>query len=232
MIILLYNPLINHMEYYMFEDENVNEDEDENEGDDENGSVDEKSTIKKAATNSREKLLQYYNKTNDACVIVTILDPRLKMEYYNNETWNDDQKKEIREKFLNIYNSTYSNPNSSSTLSNSLNNEYKNSITSKVFKRKHTQKIDEFQVHLLSPVCDESVDPLQWWKVNQTQFPRLSKMAMDYLAIPSTSVPSEECFSISKNLITDKRNKLAGKTIKSCMCLKSWFSSSLSDLFE
>jgi hypothetical protein len=57
-------------------------------------------------------------------------------------------------------------------------------------------------------------------------------MAMDYLAIPSTSVPSEECFSISKNLITDKRNKLAGKTIRSCMCLKSWFSGSLSDLLE
>ncbi|CAB4377007.1 unnamed protein product [Rhizophagus irregularis] len=164
MLIPLYNALIDHMEDYMFEDEDVNENEDENEGDDENGSVDEESIIKKAATNGREKLLQYYNKTNDACVIVTILDPRLKMEYYNDETWNDDQRKEIHEKFLNVYNSTYSNPNSSSTLSNSLNNEYKNSITSKVFKRKRTQEIDEFQVYLLSPVWDESVDPLQWWK--------------------------------------------------------------------
>jgi hypothetical protein len=102
MLIPLYNALIDHMEDYMFEDEdeNENKNEDENEGDDENGSGDEESIIKKAATNGREKLLQYYNKTNDACVIVTILDPRLKMEYYNDETWNDDQRKEIREKLI------------------------------------------------------------------------------------------------------------------------------------
>jgi hypothetical protein len=102
MLIPLYNALIDHMEDYMFEDEdeNENKNEDENEGDDENGSEDEESIIKKAAINSREKLLQYYNKTNDAYVIVTILDPRLKMEYYNDETWNDDQRKEIREKLI------------------------------------------------------------------------------------------------------------------------------------
>ena len=68
--------------------------------------------------------------------------------------------------------------------------------------------------------------------MNQNQFPRLAKMAMDFLSIPSTSVPSEECFSISKNLITDTRNRLAGKTIRSCMCLKSWLLGSLSSLYE
>jgi len=54
-------------------------------------------------------------------------------------------------------------------------------------------------------------------------------MARDYLAIPATSVPSEETFSLGKNLITDKRNRLAGKTIRICMCLKSWWSSKLVD---
>jgi hypothetical protein len=54
-------------------------------------------------------------------------------------------------------------------------------------------------------------------------------MAQDYLAIPSTSVPSEQCFSISKNLITDNRNRLAGKTIRASMCLKSWWTSILKE---
>ena len=49
-------------------------------------------------------------------------------------------------------------------------------------------------------------------------------MARDFLAIPFTSVPSEQCFSISKNLITNQRNRLAGKTVRACMCLKSWWS--------
>jgi hypothetical protein len=66
------------------------------------------------------------------------------------------------------------------------------------------------------------VDPLNWWKINETAYPQIAKMARDYLAIPATSVPSEQCFSISKNLITDNRNHLAGKTVRICMCLKSW----------
>ncbi|GES73161.1 zinc finger BED domain-containing protein RICESLEEPER 2-like [Rhizophagus clarus] len=220
MLIFLYNALIDHMEDYISEGEEENTREDENESEDEIGNDNEESTIKKAAMNCRVKLLHYYNKTNDAYIIVTILDLKLKMKYYNDEI------------FLNVYNTTYSNSNSSSTLSNSLNNEYKNSIILKVFKQKRTQEIDEFQAYLLSPICDKSIDSLQWWKINQSQFFRLAKMAIDYLAIPSTSVPSKECFLISKNLITDKRNKLAGKTIRSYMCLKSWISGSLSDLFE
>jgi hypothetical protein len=111
-----------------------------------------------------------------------------------------------------------------------LNNEH--SIIAQVFKKRRVNEIDEFQVYLLSATCDEDVDPLQWWKMNQNQFPRLAKMAMDFLSIPSTSVASEQCFSISKNLITSPRNRLAGKTIRSCMCLKSWLSGPLNNLYE
>ena len=53
-------------------------------------------------------------------------------------------------------------------------------------------------------------------------FPRLASMARDYLAIPAASVPSEQCFSISKNLITSNRNWLIGKTVRAYICLKSW----------
>ena len=88
MLIPLYNALIDHTEDYLSENENENGSEIENEDDDENGN--RESVIKVAATNCRIKLLKYYNKTNDACIIVTILDLRLKMEYYNNDTWSDD----------------------------------------------------------------------------------------------------------------------------------------------
>src|SRR5688572_26179226 len=80
MVIPLYNALIDHTEDYAL--------------------VEEDSFIKTAAIKSRTKLLEYYNKTNDACIIVTILDPRLKMDYYNDESWDDDQRKEIKEKLI------------------------------------------------------------------------------------------------------------------------------------
>jgi hAT family C-terminal dimerisation region len=131
---------------------------------------------------------------------------------------------------MNVYNTNYIIQRSSSTSNNLNNNE--NSITSQIFKRKRTNEIDEFQIYILSPTCEEDTNPLQWWKENQNQFPRLAKMAMDFLPIPSTSVPSEECFSISKNLITNYRNRLIGKTIRASMCLKSWLSGPLNNLNE
>ena len=57
-------------------------------------------------------------------------------------------------------------------------------------------------------------------EVNESQYPRLANMARDYLAIPSTSVLSEQCFLTSKHLITDTRNRLAGKTVRACIYLK------------
>jgi len=45
----------------------------------------------------------------------------------------------------------------------------------------------------------------------------------DCLAIPATSVPSEEAFSVSGDMITEKRNRLNDKTVRMAMCLRSWW---------
>ena len=37
-------------------------------------------------------------------------------------------------------------------------------------------------------------DPLAWWKVNHTRFPNIVQVAMRYLCIPATEVPSERSF--------------------------------------
>ncbi len=98
---------------------------------------------------------------------------------------------------------------------------------SRLFKQRNVEYVDEIQTYLSLSVMDENMNPLEWWRVNESQFPCLSQMARDYLSIPATSVPSEQSFSVGKNLITDKRNCLAGKTIRICMCLKSWWTSFL-----
>ena len=54
-------------------------------------------------------------------------------------------------------------------------------------------------------------------------------MAHDYLAIPATSVFSERLFSLGGNMLTDKRCKLALKTLKASLCLKSWMQGSLKE---
>ena len=54
----------------------------------------------------------------------------------------------------------------------------------------------------------DDIMPLDWWKLHESEYPVLSKMAKDYLAIMSTSVPCEQFFSIAGKQITQTRNRM------------------------
>lgn len=55
---------------------------------------------------------------------------------------------------------------------------------------------------------DFEKDPLIFWKGNEHIYPRLSKLAKQYLSMPATSVPVERLFSVAGELISKKRNSL------------------------
>ncbi|CAB4390270.1 unnamed protein product [Rhizophagus irregularis] len=198
----LYNILIDHVEDVIGNDKEDDDDEDDDEENEENNEEnngenddDEKwnQIVKKAAKKCKVKLLEYYNKTNDTYLISTILDPRLKLKYYKDHNWEEILVNTIYQKFVNIYNKFYA-----STKPEVLNNtsEIKEkSVMSRVFKRRNIEYIDEIQTYLSLSLMNEETDPLEWWKVNESQFPHLSQMARDYLPIPATSVPSEQSFS-------------------------------------
>jgi hypothetical protein len=88
--------------------------------------------------------------------------------------------------------------------------------------KKYVNPADEFRIY-----CDDNnrlrgSDILGWWKLNSNNYPNLSRMAKDYLAIPGTSTSSERLFSSGKHLIADTRKSLSPSTIRACQCLKSW----------
>jgi len=66
-------------------------------------------------------------------------------------------------------------------------------LTSINFTNSQNSKQD-LEKYLSQPRSASSVDILQWWKLNQLQFPVLAKMARDFLSISATSVPTETIF--------------------------------------
>ena len=45
--------------------------------------------IKEAAKKCQEKLMVYYNKTGKTYLAATVLDPRFKMQYYEDNKWKE-----------------------------------------------------------------------------------------------------------------------------------------------
>ena len=95
-------------------------------------------------------------------------------------------------------------------------------IVQKKKKHNNSQSRNEVNEYLAIPVESLSVNPCEWWKHHRTQYPILSKIARDYICIPATSVPSEQAFSKSGELISKRRNRLGDRAIEACMCLNSW----------
>jgi hypothetical protein len=181
----------------------------------------------------KEKLDIYWELIDSTTYISTILDPRYKFSLFDtNEMKN--QAKQIIKNAAENYNATI--------ISNSIQNEKIHSSsetsTNLLFFQKLRRK--RFQEQGLEPAstslnliekelncyeltrCGENIDPLEWWKVNQIEYPVLSKLACDYLPIQATSVECERTFSIAKNTITDRRNRLDPETVQASVCLKSW----------
>ena len=77
---------------------------------------------------------------------------------------------------------------------------------------------DELDRYLNSPV-DNHTDSLVWWKFHEKDYPILSQIAKDYLAIQATS---ERAFSISGLTISKTRNRLDPETARVIICMKNW----------
>ena len=61
----------------------------------------------------------------------------------------------------------------------------------------------------------------QYWKAKQFEYPIISKIAKDFLAIPATSALSECVFSSGSDVVTKKRNRLTGDSVRIILCLKA-----------
>ncbi|CAB4495821.1 unnamed protein product [Rhizophagus irregularis] len=178
--------------------------------------------IKKAACNAMEKLKKYYQYTDGIIyTISTILDSRLKLTYYKDYNWEEKYITEARDDIKKLYDTTYAPRIDQNIQDEDLTAD--DDLLSHIYKKRHTSRNEsELDLYLGSPIVPGKVDLLQWWKMNESQYPHLAAMARDYLAIPATSTPIERAFSGGTDLISQKRCSLSAETIRACMCLKSW----------
>ncbi|KDR67829.1 hypothetical protein GALMADRAFT_146839 [Galerina marginata CBS 339.88] len=74
----------------------------------------------------------------------------------------------------------------------------------------------------LNTDIEDVTDPIRWWYVRKTTYPRLHRMALDYLTIPATSVDVERVFSQGRLLLSHVRSRLSVQSTRALMCLGGW----------
>ena len=62
----------------------------------------------------------------------------------------------------------------------------------------------------------------KWLISKQYEFPIISEIIRDFIAIPATSAPTERVFSMAGNLISKKRARIASENVRYVLCLRSW----------
>ena len=90
---------------------------------------------------------------------------------------------------------------------------------------------DEVCVYLKKPKIVALSNPFEWWNNQKQELPHLSKMAKDYLAIPSSSLAPERANSRARHLWED-RSQLSDNVFRMEMCLRSWYERGISSSDE
>ncbi|CAL9014287.1 unnamed protein product [Prunus brigantina] len=97
-----------------------------------------------------------------------------------------------------------------------------------VQKRKDEQSVEisnEVDKYLMDPFespLSKQFNLLNWWKGNQTRYHILSQVAKDIFAIPSSTVASENAFSLGKRTVDPFRSSLHPKMVEALVCTSDW----------
>ncbi|XP_008189831.1 zinc finger BED domain-containing protein 4-like [Acyrthosiphon pisum] len=130
--------------------------------------------------------------------ICTILDPRFKDMHFRNPLINARVQENILKMMDNDYNET--NP---------------------TVPEETMNPPSELNQYLHRNVIKLNEDPLVEWKNTEVIYPKLYNLAMKYLLIPATSVPSERLFSKAGETVSKTRNRLTGKNLSKLLFLQS-----------
>lgn len=170
---------------------------------------------------------KYQDPTTDALLdMASLVDPRFKSQYIATEKTEEIQARAVSE--IECLLSTQQHSLPTSTSQNDPETEYqpppkkaKKKTLGSLFKTSGSaadttgptpslrEAIEaEMKAYLSTPNADSEMDPLEWWKVHEVNFPRVSKLAQKYLCIPATSSPSERVFSTGGNIVTCQRATL------------------------
>ena len=178
--------------------------------------------IATATKAAMDKLQEYYSLCDTTVGrVATILDPRMKLDYYRRQHSRSRLAASVEEEVREVFRSHCESGASSPATGDGGQEESQDDLAA-FLERPRVDRDDELRAYLSSPASATRIGVLQWWKTHAAECPCLAAMARDYLAIPATSASVERVFSGGAHLVSPSRGSMSAETIEASMCLKSW----------
>lgn len=103
------------------------------------------------------------------------------------------------------------------------NDLYKSCLKKRKTSETHLDaQYTELDEYYRMPPLETKACPIAWWGKHREQFPILTRVAINYLGVPATSVPSVRVFSGAAHTCTSIRNRLGTDSISALQLLKAW----------
>ncbi|QRV94993.1 AC9 transposase [Ceratobasidium sp. AG-Ba] len=186
----------------------------------------------------REKLLQYFDQStydSEYYYFAMVLDPRYKDTLFKansalvaelfSDDWVNDCASALVENGQEFYDtSAFPLPIKSEVVEPNIEDIYdfkqafRASIPQQSGRSFSTRTLAmELKEYLSEDVIPDTQAPLAWWCDNAARFPRLARMARDYLCIPGSSVAVERVLSTGRDVISLRRPSMSADTIRTLM---------------
>ena len=141
--------------------------------------------------------------SNYHLAVCTLLDPRFKRHAFTNAAALEAASQRLLAEITEIVDSS---DTLTTTPSNKVENDADDSSFWNMFDRKvseagaikntaASEAENERRRYYQEANLPRTADPLQWWKLNEIQFPHMKALAHKYLCIPAISVSSDRLFS-------------------------------------
>jgi zinc finger BED domain-containing protein 1 (E3 SUMO-protein ligase ZBED1) len=170
----------------------------------------------------KDKFHRYWIVVRRIYTIAAMLDPRKKRLAL---ALDEDIAVEVTEFLQQRVTST----NAGTIAHSSSPDEETESMFQRLYRPPTRQRVaaeSELDKYLELPIEGEHVNPCEWWKMHEKEFPTLSEVASAFAVGSATSVPCERLFSVAGQVYNRERNRLHPETACILLCLKSWNSQS------
>lgn len=155
-----------------------------------------------------------------------ILNPALGI-YFLRTLWDEDRILTAQNKLSVYWNKWYRHrvtywPGSAaeaSTASSTPNKDFQKWLSDRIPGRSELDRYYKLPLSLLKEGDD---DPIQWWLQKREEFPTLSQLALDLLAVPATSGECEKAFSAAEVTMLQQQGPMAPWTLEKFQCIRNW----------